>query len=509
MTSHTPIPQGAPATPAIVLVPLDQLHESAGNTRRIFDQAALDDLALSIRQQGVLVPLLARPVDGHYELIAGARRLRAAKAIGLAEVPVIVRALEDQAAGDTALVENLQRQDITPLEEALALQALMASQTGLDGAHAVSRRIGKDARYVWERLQLLALIPPAQALLEERRFTVAHAIVLSRLTPEQQAKAIMPDGDGGLFTHEARLFLDDDTEDAARERDPYFDQKAVSVREFEAWVAKHIRFDVSQAAAAAPLDFGAVAEQVETAAAKPGRGKKVVHISHDYHVQLDARSEERTFCHDAWKRADGQEGSQACDKAVLGVVVVGPGQGEAFDVCVHKDCDVHWKAERLKREKAAASRSGGAGPAKQENTRAAEDRKNRERQAKEDASRKAFEAKQPDIIKAIAIAIAEKKPGALSDLVLDSLGNLRYRALAQKYLGAAKTADAIVRHAALVTLLDELGRWNAHAAFPTLVKKAIGLDLAPILKAETASPATKSIQKIRAAKVAKTKGRTQ
>lgn len=116
----------------------------------------------------------------------------------------------------------------------------------------------------------------------------------------------------------------------------------------------------------------------------------------------------------------------------------------------------------------------------------------KERQVKEDAARKAFEAKKVDIIKALAVAIAAKKPAALIDLVLNVVNsNQSDRALAKKYLGAPTTTDQVLRHLAFLVLHDELDTWDAHSRFQALVKKAIGLELAPILKA---APETKTVK---------------
>jgi ParB family chromosome partitioning protein len=481
-------------TPSIEMVPVDMLRESGSNARTVFDQAALDELTESIARHGVLNPLLVRQVNTHYELVAGARRLRAAVAAGLVAVPVRILEINQRDADDTAIVENLQRQDITPLEEARAFRALMNGSTGLDGTRAVAERIGKDPRYVWDRMRLLALTPAAQALLERRLMTVAHAIMLSRLTAEQQARAIDPVA-GGLFTPDRALRLPSrDDEDFPRADDPddppddpYAARKAVSIRELEAWVAAHVRFEPTLAATAAPLDFGPVAEQVATAAAQPGRGKKHIAITYDTYVQPEAKTEERVYTLRSWKRADGQEKSTPCDRAVLGVVTVGPGYGQAFQVCVHKECDVHWDEEKREREQRAKASSSGSSSREAEKWTRDEEKRSAE-QAKVEAARAAFLVKRPAIIKAVAAAITSKKVTGLFDLAF-STTNTSDLEFARKHLGTPKTSDAVVRHLVFLSLVDDLTRWDAQTRFAPLVKRALRLDLTPILKAEQGSDA--------------------
>lgn len=143
-------------------LPITDIHESAllTNPRATFDQDALDELAASIRLHGVLQPILVRPCshDSGYELIAGARRLRASRLAQIATIPAHVVAFDDQAAREAAIIENLQRQDVHPLEEAEAYERLMAEDT-LVTADTIAAKVGKSATYVYSRLMLLRLQP--------------------------------------------------------------------------------------------------------------------------------------------------------------------------------------------------------------------------------------------------------------------------------------------------------------------------------------------------------------
>jgi ParB family transcriptional regulator, chromosome partitioning protein len=159
-------------------LPITDIHESAllTNPRATFDQAALDELAASIRLRGVLQPILVRPRthDSGYELIAGARRLRASRLAQIATIPAHVVAFDDQAAREAAIIENLQRQDVHPLEEAEAYERLMAEDT-LVTADTIAAKVGKSATYVYARLTLLRLQPDIRDAFRRDIITAAHA----------------------------------------------------------------------------------------------------------------------------------------------------------------------------------------------------------------------------------------------------------------------------------------------------------------------------------------------
>jgi ParB/RepB/Spo0J family partition protein len=142
-------------------IALTELHESPWNPRRHFPQKSLEELAESIRKVDVLSPLLVCPRDaGGYEMAAGHRRLRAAKLAKLAEVPCVVRPMPDQEFLEILTIENLQREDVHPLDEGEGYRTLMA-QTGWL-ADEVAAKVGKSKSYVYQRLKLAELIEPAK-----------------------------------------------------------------------------------------------------------------------------------------------------------------------------------------------------------------------------------------------------------------------------------------------------------------------------------------------------------
>lgn len=169
----------AVAEPGEELVELDVtlLQAGAYQPRRNFDGAALDELASSIQAQGVVQPIVARPIaGGRYEIVAGERRWRAAKKIGLKVIPAVVRSMEDRAAMAVALVENIQRADLNPLEEATALKRLMDS---VNKTHeSIAEAVGRSRAQVTNMLRLLELNPDVQELLRTDKLSLGHAKVL-------------------------------------------------------------------------------------------------------------------------------------------------------------------------------------------------------------------------------------------------------------------------------------------------------------------------------------------
>ena len=156
---------------------LTEIEPNREQPRKDFDEKALSELADSIREHGVLQPLLVRPLkDGRYQLIAGERRWRASRMAGLTEVPVIVRDLDDQAAMELALIENLQRTDLNIMEEAAGYRELM-ERYGMT-QEVVAKRVGKSRPAVANALRMLALPEATARLVRAGKLTAGHARAL-------------------------------------------------------------------------------------------------------------------------------------------------------------------------------------------------------------------------------------------------------------------------------------------------------------------------------------------
>ena len=161
------------------LVPVGNLHPGRLQPRRRFDPAALEALAVSIRNQGVLQPLVVRPLADrpqHFEIVAGERRWRAAQRAELHEVPVIIKPLRDREALEIALIENVQREDLTAIEEAEGYRQLI-EQFG-HTQEALATAVGKSRSHVANLLRLLGLPPSVQELLQDGRLSAGHARAL-------------------------------------------------------------------------------------------------------------------------------------------------------------------------------------------------------------------------------------------------------------------------------------------------------------------------------------------
>jgi len=202
-------------------VPVTALTESSSNPRKRFDETSLSELAASFKAQGVLAPLLVRELDeSKYEVIAGARRLRAAKIAELKNVPVRIVKLTDAEAVEAQCVENLQREDIHPLEEALGFKSLLELGAPYNIAH-IAARSGKSEAYIYGRLKLADLIPPvAEAFLKDE-ITIGHALLIAKLQTSQQQEAFGA-AFRGMWTSEGNS------------------QVLIPVRELAAWIESNI-----------------------------------------------------------------------------------------------------------------------------------------------------------------------------------------------------------------------------------------------------------------------------
>ena len=203
--THTPttpsIPSAAPA-PAednherVLRVPLNRVRPSALQPRKEFSDEALRELADSIREQGIVQPLIVRERAGVFELIAGERRWRAAQLLSLPEVPVIVREADDRAVLELALIENLQRENLNAIEEAVGY-AQLAEQFQLT-QEEIATKVGKSRAAVANATRLLKLPAPVQTFLRSGRISVGHAKVILGLPDEksqqQAAERVVKDG---------------------------------------------------------------------------------------------------------------------------------------------------------------------------------------------------------------------------------------------------------------------------------------------------------------------------
>jgi ParB/RepB/Spo0J family partition protein len=492
-----------PALPELRAVPIAELKEHPLNARKVFDAAAILELEASIREHGIHTPLLVRGNGKGYEILGGHRRFRCAQKLGLARVPVLVRQLDDDQALELMLIDNLQREGLHPLEEAAGYAQLLKLKSKYD-VERLANRMGRGIKYVYDRVRLLELSADAQQLFRGGEFGLGQAIVLARLTPAQQKRAI----GGPLFQHEDLLFDRDD-------RTPH--RKAISARELQAWVDEHVSLE-ADAAKAQPLLF---AETVDVLKAAEATNEKVVRITYKLMTPEALRDAgDRAIVATSWKRADGKRGSKACEFSVIGMVVIGVHRGDAFRVCVDKKhCAKHWpdQVKAAKKRAAAASSSSTSSPSSSSKTGSAQKAANAEaareaKEAAEEMERQLEEARwekaegailkaaaemerqleearwekaEGAILKAAAVAFKKAPAGAATPVgkhVLEFIRRDLYLAFneADRHMGKGKTADDLVRYLAFADFWNRFTE-NDREDAAAEIERLVGVHLAKIV----------------------------
>jgi len=192
-------------TSGITELDVDLIVRGRYQPRRHFSEEALQDLAESIRSQGLVQPVVVRKQGQHYELVAGERRWRASQLAGLQSIPVLVRDLDDHAAAAVALVENIQREDLNPLEEAEAIKRLI-DEFGLTHLQ-VAESVGRSRVGVSNLLRLLELMPTVKQLVDESRLSMGHARALLGLEGAEQEKLALQVAERGLSVRDTEALI--------------------------------------------------------------------------------------------------------------------------------------------------------------------------------------------------------------------------------------------------------------------------------------------------------------
>ena len=187
-------------------LPISQVETCSSQPRKRFDDESLQELADSISQHGIIQPLTVRKLSsGYYQIIAGERRWRAARLVGLQEVPVIVIEADDRKAAELAMIENLQREDLNPMEEAAGFQSLIESYHMTQ--EEAAQRVGKSRSAVTNALRLLGLTPSVRKLVEEGKLSAGHARALVPLSPSLQESAASAIVSGGLSVRQTEALV--------------------------------------------------------------------------------------------------------------------------------------------------------------------------------------------------------------------------------------------------------------------------------------------------------------
>src|SRR2546422_1549476 len=359
-----------PVVSSIQDIALAKIRESKTNPRRFFDEAKLAELADNIRQHGVLQPILLRPLPdreaGTYELVAGTRRYRACKLAKRDSIPATVRELTDAQALELQVIENVQRVDVHPLDEAQGYAALIELQPDTYTVESIASRVGRSPAYVSGRLRLIQLIPEAKQAFYEDKLTVAHAFEIARLQPNDQRRALQecfPQ-----YRNAAAILKDKKAE-------------ATTVREFRAWIEREIHLDLTSA----PFDqqdetllpkagacarcpkrtgsnpllfpevrqksictdrecFRAEVEALVQIHVKPleEKGEKPLRVSQAPAWQANSHAKDVLFEGQYRKaKAKGE-----CPNTKAAVLIDGKGAGGIFYLCQTEKCDVHNRVTR-------------------------------------------------------------------------------------------------------------------------------------------------------------------
>jgi ParB family chromosome partitioning protein len=370
----TMVASGTKSVPPVVSsiqdIPLGKIRESKTNPRRFFDEAKLAELADNIRQHGVLQPILLRPLPegeaGTYELVAGTRRYRASKLAKRESIPATVRELTDAQALELQVIENVQRVDVHPLDEAQGYAALIELQPDTYTVESIAARVGRSPAYVNGRLRLIQLIPEAKQAFYEDKVTVAHAFEIARLQPNDQRRALQecfPQ-----YRNAAAILKDKKAE-------------ATTVRELRAWIEREIHLDLTNApfdpqdetllpkagacarcpkrTGSNPLLFPEVrqksictdrdcyrakVEALVQIQVKPleEKGEKPLRVSQAPAWQANGHTKDVLFEGQYRKaKAKGE-----CPNTRGAVLIDGKGAGSIFYVCQTEKCDVHNRVTR-------------------------------------------------------------------------------------------------------------------------------------------------------------------
>lgn len=470
---------------------LSALYENPWNPRKYFDPQKLRELADSITQQGVIEPLVVRLGKGlNYEIIAGARRFRAAKLAGLESAPVLIRELSDQEALEVTVIENSQRDDITPLEEADGFQALL--DTGRYPSVAdVAAKVGKSESFVYRRLKLRELRPDLRTALFNGRLAIGHAELLAGLTAAQQERAL----DAGKIWRDS--LFDSDGEDEQRTVDDL-----VPLGELKAFIRNYTAFDPNaRSTRMFQPDLAPVLEGYEpTDGVEQHEDSMLLSLSDDSLVRskLGAQKGEAIpLPPSRWKAIKGAK--DRCEFARAGVVTHG-GPYRVLDVCTRRSCAKHWPVE--KKPKVSSSAGTSTKPAAAAAPKETEwDKRDRLQREAEAAWAPMWPIVKPAIVKHLTglklsvalIRTVSALHGSIAAWSLDSTA---------KAFGV-KLSDATLGQVAALTLFQQ----NGGRSKPEFLRRAkpFKFNFAPMEKQYKAQlAATKNPKQIKAGKPAKT-----
>ncbi len=314
---------------------VEDFFPSPLNPRKHFDKTKMEELVESVRAKGIIEPLVAREAKGKLEIVAGERRYKAAKTVGLEELPVVIRQLTDVETLEIMVIENGQRDDLHPLEEAEGFRRLMKEDPAYTPA-AVAAKVGKSVRYVQQRMALGRLLPAAQKAFLDDDITAGHADLISRLSEDDQAAALKACFSG--------LYGDDRA------------RGCLSIQQLDHWIEANVRLELT-------VDDPQMAflPELTDALAKTDPATLIAVASGYIPENQRKQVLGNALPNDAYRAVRTK--SDRCTHAQHAVIVIGAGRGTFIDICTAKtECKKHWKWEIEQAEKTAkvktATKSG-------------------------------------------------------------------------------------------------------------------------------------------------------
>ena len=307
-------------------IPLDLIDASATQPRQHFDEGQLHDLAASIQQHGVLQAIIVRPRGERYEVIAGELRVRASRLAGRYTIPAQIREIDDQAARQVQIIENLQREGIHPLEEADAYQSLLDSDPACT-PESIAVMVGKGKRYIYQCLTFRRLVPAARDAFARNILTAAHAARLAQVPEALQADAL------------AECFFPVLSHGRSENAEALDARSLAPVRQLDSWIEKKVKLDPHSE------DTRVLLPELDEQVTEAEADKNAVLALSTLHFHAD-KSDRKQILAQSWRRAEGDD---ACKYAQAGVIVLGEGRGTLLHVCIEKKkCARHWQLPRAK-----------------------------------------------------------------------------------------------------------------------------------------------------------------
>lgn len=333
-------------------IPIDSICPSKNNPRRHVGQAELLQLAGNIRQHGVLSPLLVRPRPSNaipYEIVFGERRWRAALLAGLAEIPVRIREMEDDQVLELQIIENVQRSDVHPIDEAMGYQALKDKGYTVE---SMAEKVGKHASYIYQRLKLASLTPKIQKAFLGKAITAGHAILLARLQPEAQHQAFKDCTSRQMVVRDLQRLIDSQYHhDLVKVpwdlEDPELLPAAGSCRDCPKRAGNCPDFDArrNDSCMDAPCYQAKLAIFIRRRMQECAKGQPTFPLSSTqyddcFRVNLKNPHANKPVPYNRWRRLSKDD--KRCDATYNGILADGPNAGQLETVCLNPDkCRVH------------------------------------------------------------------------------------------------------------------------------------------------------------------------